>query len=157
MKTLKESLFDSDLGTRDLTLGNIFEFIPQRSTVGAKYYIDSYRNVPITDCIDIKSLKRDTKVSGSDDKVILNGFAKLFLDIKFIPDYTSRELCREYKELVDKYLHFDRYEGKNHIIIQFYKTPLKFPKDLVKIGDSKEVNLICVILGGSVTLFFERA
>jgi len=156
MKTLKESLFDSDLISRDLTLGDIFKFIPEYSVVSAKYYISGGKNVPITDCVDVKSLKRDTNVSGSDNKVIENGFAKLFSDIKFIPGYyTSSELRREYKELVNKYLYFDRYEGKNYIIMNFYKNNSKF-SNFSKIDDSKEVNMIVVNIGGSIILRFDR-
>ena len=157
MKTLKESLFDSNLVSRDLTIGDMFKLYYERSSVSAKYYTYNL-DIPITDCIDVDKLKRDTKVSGSDDKVILNGFAKLFLDIPLkLNYYDSWTIRDEYIRAIENYLHFDEHKGKKYVIVQFYKSVYKYSKDMAKINDPKNVNEIVVNISGSIILRFKRA
>ena len=75
MKSLKESLFDNDLTTKNITFGDLFD-IDEQASKWEQYNLKKY--------FSIRKIKQVTKVSGSgEDEIIFKGFVKLIKDIIF--------------------------------------------------------------------------
>lgn len=160
MKTLQESLFDNNLADKKiLTIGDLFKLREDQCSVSA-YYYSSMNPVPVTDCVSISRLKKDTGVSGREDDIIIEGFAKIFSNMILKPNwYDSVRLREEYRDLILPYIYFDEYGSSNYVIISFYKGKErlnKFSKSGTKIEDEKHVDVIVVNIDGAIDLRFDR-
>ena len=75
MKSLRESLFDNDLTTKNINFGDLFD-IDEQASKWEQYNLKKY--------FSVRKIKQVTKVSGStEDEIIFKGFVKLIKDITF--------------------------------------------------------------------------
>ena len=146
MKSLKESLFDSDLATKKLTFGDL-------------YTLDEYESwrslhSPLSRELSVQRLKRLVKVKGGDnDEIIYNGIVKLISDIelKGKPEDLNRQWLRDkiqdfswdlFRKPFDEYKSLDIHFSKNGILSYTDTNLLNTSCDTLQIRLGTNLNLI---------------
>ena len=122
MKSLRESLFDSDLVTKDLTFGDLFEFVPignadelisvaQKSHMWEKY-LSSVR------------IRKDAKVKyKTPDENIYYGLLKLIKDIKFDSSNLTTDSFKDYlNKMMHPYYQYTLSDNYKHAGMGVYKN-----------------------------------
>ena len=91
MKSLRESLFDSNNITKDITFGDLFEFESYNiqkafNAIGRHVYDDGHER-DLSKTFSLPRIKKATKVSGSDNnEIIYKGLVQIIQDIKLTGD-----------------------------------------------------------------------
>ena len=147
MKSLKESLFDSDLVTKKLTFGDIFEL--------DEYESRKSLHSPLSQEFSVQRLKRLVKVKGRDnDEIIYNGIVKLISDIelKGKPEDLNKQWLRDkiqdfswdlFRKPFDNYKSLYTGFSKNGILSVYRDINLLDPSyDTLQIGLGTNLNLI---------------
>jgi len=149
MKSLKESLFDSDLATKDLTFGDLFELDEK--------YSSNWKYCPLDKQFSAQKIKSKTKVTGSDKcEIIFNGLVKLIENIKlkgFPEDMNKGWLSHEVESAVWDF--FRHGEVKKRVYVMFLNNGhLILDRDRSLFGDSFDT--IQIIVGPELNLVFRR-
>ena len=148
MKSLRESLFDNDLVTKNLTFGDLFELDEPMSSKSL--------HSPLSQEFSVQRLKRLVKVKGEDnDEIIYNGIVKLISDIKLIgdPEDLNKQWLKERRQdlvwdLFRKSRYISFYMGfcKNGILI--------LTRDINLFDESYDT--IQIRIGTNLNLIFKR-
>lgn len=149
MKSLSESLFDSDLVTKKLTFGDLFELDEYEST--------KPHEVPLSREFSETRIKKLVKVEGANkDEIIYNGLVKLISDIELNEkpeNITKQWLINEIQRtclnlfqysLKNKKIYVQPWTNSGHVILDRDKS----------IFDS--VGVIQIFLGSMMRLEFKR-
>lgn len=149
MKSLKESLFDSDLVTKDITFSDIFEL--------DEYESSKSLHSPLSQEFSVQRLKRLIKVPGSDnDEIIYNGIVELIKNIKIDkdPDSVDKKWLRY--EIQEFGWDLFRKPSYASLYIGFSKNGrLLIGQDGLSLFD-QDFNTIQIRLGTNLNLIFRR-
>ena len=151
MKSLKESLFDSEKNiTKDMTFGDLFELDEPMSSKSL--------HSPLSQEFSVQRLKRLVKVKGEDnDEIIYNGIVKLISDIKLIgnPEDLNKQWLRDkiqdfswdlFRRPFDKYKSLYTGFSKNGILSMY--------RDISLLDTSYDT--LQIRLGTNLNLVFRR-
>ena len=116
MKSLKESLFDDDLVTKDITFGSMFMFDGKEDGSATFMAWQKYLNPA--------RIKKDSKVTGhSPNEIIYKGLLKLIKDIKFDGDNMTTDTFEDYlTKMIQPYYQNSLSDAYKHAVVQIYKN-----------------------------------
>lgn len=146
MKSLVESLFDTNLATKNIKFGDLFEF-RCNTPFKTKAIIESF-------CVD--ALKHDMKIKGSDKfEVIIKGLRKIIENIPVIGSENSAQLCDKIKPLVKPYI------ASQYLNNSYMDPYIVGVRDDSKqnFGDIKQLNNIeslAIFLLSKIGLFYKK-
>ena len=121
MKSLRESLFDDDLVTRDITFGGLFEW---QKDENISYFFKEGSGLQWSKYLSAVRIKKDSKVSGStQNEIIYNGLLKLVEDIKFDEDNITTDLFEDYlTKMMKPYYQYSLSDKHKRASVQIYKN-----------------------------------
>ena len=121
MKSLKESLFDKDLVSKDVTFGDLFEWVEDENLFlffkeGSLFDWSCYLNPG--------KIKKDSKIDGkTPNETIYNGLLKLIKNIKITSDNMTTDLFEDYlTDLIYPYYQQSLSPKYRHASVQIYKN-----------------------------------
>jgi len=120
MKSLKESLFDNDLITKDITFGDIFKYV--ENPINASYF-SGHNTVFFSKYMSDVRIRKESKIKcDTRNETIYKGLLKIINNIKFTSDTETTDLLEDYlTELFHPYYQFSLSEKYKHASVQIYK------------------------------------
>ena len=121
MKSLRESLFDQDLVTKDVTFGDIFEIVDDKNL---PYLFQEVGSHSWSKYLSSVRIKKDTKVTGgTPNEIIYKGVLKLINDIKFTSENMTIDLFEDYlTKLFHPYYQWSNPDKYKCAGVQIYKN-----------------------------------
>lgn len=121
MKSLRESLFDKDLVTKDVTFGGIFKW---QEDTNNDYFFKGQSGLQWSKYLNPSKIKKDSKISGTTkNEIIYNGLLKLIEDIKFDGNNMTTDLFEDYiTEMMKPYYQNFLSDTYKRAFVQIYKN-----------------------------------
>lgn len=147
MKGLRESLFDKDIVSKDITFRDLFELDEERS---------QWKHAPLDIQFSAISIRRLTKVSGDDkNEIIFKGFVKLVSDININipPEEVTKEWLKGRLEQLSWFLFSSYMQRYKSVFVALYR------KDRLVSGRDEsvfDVDTVQVGFGPDLRIVFNR-
>lgn len=137
---MTESLFDTDLATKEIKLGELFEF----------KYNTPFKTKSIIDSFFTEALKRDTKVKGRDKfDIIIKGLRKIIENIPIIGSESDEILQNKISALIYPYL-------KTTLPIDASVKVYEGGQPIKSFNCLNEIDLLAVFILSKVGIFYKR-
>lgn len=121
MKSLRESLFDRDLVTKDVKFSDIFELVHNKNL---PYLFQEVGSHSWSKYLSSVRIKKDMKVTGgTPSEIIYEGILKLINNIKFTSKNMTTDLFEEYlTKLFHPYYQWSNPDKYKRAYVQIYKN-----------------------------------